>query len=81
MALARDEAALDEAKRQVEAALLPGARRKSTAPRPRCGRRARSSTSSTSASAAKRSVAPAAGVVQDVFFRAGEMVNAGQPVL
>ena len=54
MALSRDQAALAEAKRQVDAALLTGARRRSRAPRPRCGRRARSFTSSTSASPGKR---------------------------
>lgn len=81
MALLRDEATLKEAKRQVEAARIPsrtyeieaaeGMLKQARAQRDQFDIRI----------ARQRVVAPAAGVVQDVFFRPGEMVNAGQPVL
>jgi len=82
MALSRDEAALAEAKRQVEAALLTG-RSQEIEGAEAALRQARAQLSQLDIRIArqKNNVAPASGVVQDVFFRKGESVNAGQPVL
>ena len=77
----RDAAALAEARRHADAAQLSG----------RSGDIAAAEAAVAAAEAARRQIetriaraavlAPQAGVVQDVFFRAGEMVVAGQPVL
>ena len=78
---ARDQAALDEANRQVDAARMTSRSQEIDGAEAIAEAGARAARrSSTSASAGKSVVAPAAGVVQDVFFRPGEMVNAGQPV-
>ena len=80
-ALDRDVAAVAEAQRQIEAALLPSRNQQILA----------AQAAITQAQAQLRQIdvrirrqtvhAPAAGVVQDVFFRPGEVVAAGQPVL
>jgi HlyD family secretion protein len=80
-AFERDRAALEEARRQIEAGQI-------------AGRIAEISAAEASAQAAEAAlhqaetrldrrhvVAPTAAQVQDVYFRAGETVNAGQPVL
>ncbi len=81
MALSRDEASLTEAKRQVTAALLTG-RSQEIEGAEAALRQARSQLAQLDIRIARQSVvAPAEGSIEDVFFRAGEMVNAGQPVL
>jgi HlyD family secretion protein len=81
MALSRDEAALAEAKRQVDAALLTGRSQEIDGAEASL-RQARAQLHQLDIRISRQKVfAPASGVVQDVFFRVGEMVNAGQPVL
>jgi len=81
MARSRDEAALTEAKRQVTAALLTG-RSQEIEGAQAALRQARSQLAQLDIRITRQSVvAPAGGSIEDVFFRAGEMVNAGQPVL
>ena len=81
MALSRDEASLTEAKRQVTAALLTG-RSQEIEGAEAALRQARSQLAQLDIRITRQSVvAPAGGSIEDVFFRAGEMVNAGQPVL
>ncbi|MGA9601298.1 MAG: HlyD family efflux transporter periplasmic adaptor subunit [Methylocystis sp.] len=81
MALSRDEASLTEAKRQVTAALLTGRSQEIEAAEAAL-RQARSQLAQLDIRITRQSVvAPAGGSIEDVFFRAGEMVNAGQPVL
>jgi len=81
MALSRDEASLTEAKRQVTAALLTG-RSQEIEGAEAALRQARSQLAQLDIRISRQSVvAPAGGSIEDVFFRAGEMVNAGQPVL
>lgn len=80
-AFERDRAALNEAERQIGAAQL-AARSAAIAAGEAAVRAAASALQQLEVRIAKRSVAaPAAGVVQDLYFRAGETVNAGQPVL
>lgn len=80
-ALSRDEASLTEAKRQVDAARLPGRSHEINAAEASL-RQARAQIGQLDIRIARQKVfAPAAGVVQDIFFRQGETVNAGQPVL
>lgn len=70
----RDEAALTEARRQIEAAEL-SARTSEIAG-------AEAALDGAEKALAKRRVAaPVAAGVEDVYFRAGEVVSAGQPVL
>ncbi|GGH09085.1 secretion protein HlyD [Alsobacter metallidurans] len=77
----RDKAALEEAQRQILAAQL-SARTGDIAGAEAFVRAAEAAVRQAEARVAKRRVAsPAAGRVQDVFFRAGEVVNPGQPVL
>jgi HlyD family secretion protein len=81
MALSRDQATLAEAKRQVDAALLTG-RTQEIQGAGAALRQAREQLDQLDIRIARQKVtAPAAGVVQEVFFRPGEMVSAGQPVL
>ncbi|MBI1867049.1 MAG: HlyD family efflux transporter periplasmic adaptor subunit [Methylocystis sp.] len=81
MAHDRDKASLEEAKRQVEAARLAGRSHEIGAAEAAI-LQARAQLSQIDIRIARQSVtAPAAGVIQDVYFRPGEMVNAGQPVL
>lgn len=81
MALSRDEASLTEAKRQIDAALLTGRSQEINGAEAAL-RQARAQITQLDIRIARQKVfAPAAGVVQEVFFRPGEMVTAGQPVL
>lgn len=70
----RDEAALQEARRQIKAAELAGRSSEIAA--------AEAALDGAEKALAKRRVAaPVAAVIEDVYFRAGEVVAAGQPVL
>ena len=81
MARDRDEASVKEARRQVEAARMPGRSQEIEAAESAM-QQARAQLQAIDIRIARQSVvAPAAGVVQDVFFRPGEVVNAGQPVV
>lgn len=80
-AFERDTAALDEARRQIDAAQLAG-RVGEIGGAEAAARAAEASFHQAETKVAKRRVSsPAAARVQDVYFRAGEVVNAGQPVL
>lgn len=80
-ALNRDKATLEEMNRQVIAAKL-GGRTQEIGAAEAAVLAARAQLRQIEARIARQSVvAPAAGAIQDVFFRPGEMVNAGQPVL
>jgi HlyD family secretion protein len=80
-ALSRDEAALSGAQRQVDAALLTG-RSQEIEGAQAALRQARAQLGQLDIRLARQRLsAPATGVVQDIFFRQGETVNAGQPVL
>jgi HlyD family secretion protein len=81
MARARDEAGVKEARRQVEAAQLASRTHEIDASEASI-RQARAQLQGLDIRINRQNVvAPAAGVVQDVFFRPGEIVNAGQPVV
>jgi HlyD family secretion protein len=77
----RDNAALEEARRQIQAAQLAG--RTAEIEGAEAAVRAAGATlrQAETRLAKRRVVAPAAARVQDVYFRAGEVVNAGQPAL
>jgi len=77
----RDQAALEEAQKQILAAQLTG-RSGDIDAAEAAVRAAEAMVKQAETKIAKRRVAaPANAKVQDVFFRAGEVVNAGQPVL
>jgi HlyD family secretion protein len=77
----RDQAALEEARRQIEAAELIGRKAEIDAAEAAV-RAAQAALERADTKLAQRKVfAPADARVQDVYFRAGEVVNAGQPVL
>lgn len=81
MALRRDEASVEEARRQVNAALIPGRSQEISAAEAAI-QQARAQLEAIDIRIGRQKVnAPAAGVVQDVFFRPGEVVNAGQPIV
>lgn len=81
MALDRDKATLEEAKRQVQAARIPARTHEIDAAEAALSQ-ARAQLDQINVRIARQTVtAPVAGVIQDVYFRSGEMVNAGQPVL
>lgn len=81
MARARDEATLKEARRQVEAAGLAGRSQEIEASEAAL-KQMRAQVAALDIRINRQHVtAPVGGVVQDIFFRPGEMVNAGQPVL
>jgi HlyD family secretion protein len=81
MALTRDQASVEEARRQVAAAQISGRSQEIQAAEAAI-QQARAQLEAIDIRLRRQSVlAPAAGVVQDVFFRPGEMVNAGQPVV
>jgi HlyD family secretion protein len=80
-AFERDKAALEEATRQIRAAQLSGRSAEIDAADASM-RAAEAMLRQTETRLARRRVAaPAAARVQDVYFRAGEVVNAGQPVI
>ena len=77
----RDTAALEEARRQIDAAQLAG-RAGEIGGAEAAARAAEASFRQAETKVAKRRVSsPTTARVQDVYFRAGEVVNAGQPVL
>ncbi|WP_460448064.1 HlyD family secretion protein [Alsobacter sp. SYSU BS001988] len=77
----RDKAALQEAQSLIQAAQISGRTSEIDAAEAAV-RASRAMLEQADSRLAKRRVfAPAASRVQDVFFRAGEVVNAGQPVL
>lgn len=81
MALARDEASVEEARRQVQASRMASRSQEIEAAEANL-KQARAQLDALNIRIKRQSVAaPADGVVQDVFFRPGEMVNAGQPVV
>lgn len=81
MALRRDEASVKEARRQVEAARIPGRSQEIHAAEAALNQ-ARAQLQAIDIRMSRQAVkAPAAGVVQDVFFRPGEIVKEGQPVV
>ena len=80
-ALDRDQAGLEEAQRAILAAQLAGRSGEINAAEAAL-RAAEAAVAQAETRLARRRVsAPANAKVQDVFFRAGEVVNAGQPVL
>ncbi len=77
----RNEAAVAEAERRISAAKLPGRTDMIDAAAANT-EAARHALSEAETNLAKRSVkAPAGGTVEEVYFRPGEVVNAGQAVL
>jgi len=81
MARDRDEANVKEARRQVEAARMASRTHEIEAAEENV-REAQAQVQALDIRIKRQSVvAPADGVVQDIYFRPGEMVNAGQPVL
>jgi HlyD family secretion protein len=81
MARDRDKAALSEAERQVEAARIPSRSQEIEAAEAAI-RMARAQIEQIDTRVRRQNVvAPAKGVVQDIYFRVGEMATAGQPVL
>lgn len=81
MARARDEASVKEARRQVEASRMASRSQEIEAAEANL-KQARAQLDALNIRIKRQSVvAPADGVVQDVFFRPGEIVNAGQPVI
>lgn len=81
MAQGRDQAALAEAERQIEVARMPSRNQEIEAAESAIVM-ARAQIEQIDTRIARQQVAaPAAGVVQDVFFRVGEIVAAGQPAL
>ncbi len=81
MARARDEASVKEARRQVEASRMASRSQEIEAAEANL-KQARAQLDAMNIRIKRQSVvAPADGVVQDVFFRPGEIVNAGQPVV
>lgn len=81
MAQSRDEATLKEANRQIEVARMASRSHEIEASEGAL-KQARAQLDALDIRIARQTVAsPAAGAVQDVFFRPGEIVNAGQPVV
>lgn len=77
----RDKAALEEAERQIEAAKISG-RSAEIEAAAAAVRAAEATLAGAETRLSRREVkAATAAIVQDVFFRPGEVVNAGQPVL
>jgi len=81
MARDRDKAALTEAERQIEVARMPSRNQEIEAAQSAIVMARAQIEQIDTRIARQKVVAPAAGVVQDIFFRAGEMVVAGQPAL
>lgn len=80
-ALDRDKAAVAEAQRQIEAALLPSRHHEIGAAQASIIQ-AQAQLDQVETRINRQTVhAPEDGIVQDVYFWPGEMVNAGQPVL
>ena len=81
MARARDEASLKETRRQMQVARMASRTQEIDAAEA-LQKQARAQLDALNLRIARQNVvAPAEGVIQDVFFRPGEVVNAGQPVV
>lgn len=81
MARDRDEATLKEAERQIAVARMASRTQEIAAAEEQLSQ-ARAQLEAIDIRIGRQSVkAPADGVVQDVFFRPGEVVNSGQPVI
>jgi HlyD family secretion protein len=80
-AFERDRAALEEASRQIRAAQLSGRSAEIDAGEAAMRAVEAMLRQAETRLAKRRVTAPAAAHVQDVYFRAGEVVNAGQPVI
>jgi HlyD family secretion protein len=80
-AFERDRAALEEAQRLIEAGQIAGRTAEIRAADAAVQAAEAALTQAETRLARRRVVAPAAAQVEDVYFRAGETVNAGQPVL
>ncbi|MCC3246560.1 HlyD family efflux transporter periplasmic adaptor subunit [Methylocystis sp. WRRC1] len=81
MARSRDEASVKEARRQVEVAQMASRSQEIEAAEAAI-KQARAQQQALDIRIRRQSVtAPADGVIQDVFFRPGEVVKAGQPVV
>jgi HlyD family secretion protein len=81
MARDRDKANLEEAKRQVQAGRIPSRIHEIGAAEAALMQARAGLEQIETRVTRQRVVAPAEGIIQDVYFRPGEMVNAGQPVL
>jgi HlyD family secretion protein len=77
----RDKAALEEASRQIQAGQISGRSGDIEAAEAAVRASEAMLRQAETRLAKRRVVAPAGARVQDVYFRAGEVVNAGQPVL
>jgi HlyD family secretion protein len=80
-AFERDKAALDEVSRQIQEAQLSGRSAEIEAAEAGMGAAEAMLRQAETRLAKRRVVAPAGARVQDIYFRAGEVVNPGQPVL
>jgi HlyD family secretion protein len=80
-AFERDRAALEEAQREIEAGQIAGRTAEIRAAEAAMQAAEAAVHQAEARLARRRVVAPSAAEVQDVYFRAGETVNAGQPVL
>jgi HlyD family secretion protein len=80
-AFARDSAALKEAQRQIEAGQIAGRSAEIRAAEAAVQVAEAALRQAETRVSRRQVVAPTAAQVQDVYFRAGETVNAGQPVL
>jgi HlyD family secretion protein len=80
-AFERDKAALDEVGRQIQAAQLSGRSGEIEAAEAAMRALEAMLRQAETRLAKRRVLAPAAARVQDVYYRTGEVVNAGQPVL
>jgi HlyD family secretion protein len=77
----RDKAALDEIQRQIDAGQI-AARTAAITAAEAAAQAAEATLGQAETRLSKRRIsAPADAIVQDIYFRAGEVVNAGQPVL
>jgi HlyD family secretion protein len=80
-AFARDTAALEETQRQIEAGQIAGRTAEIRAAEAAVQAAEAALRQAETRVSRRRVVAPTAAQVQDIYFRAGETVNAGQPVL
>jgi HlyD family secretion protein len=80
-AFERDRAALEEATRQIQAGQLSGRSSEIDAGEAMVRANEAMLRQAETRLAKRRVIAPAAARVQDIYFRTGEVVNAGQPVL
>jgi HlyD family secretion protein len=77
----RDRAALDEIRRQIVVARMPSRDEDIAAARQALAAAKAREVSASTRLARRKLVSPAAGTVQQVYFRVGELVPAGRPVI